>query len=211
MDYLVTFEDGSEEHLSHHGVKGMKWGVWNSETTARYKGGLGKDIKSAYLRGEKYTSSQKRAYMDRERKNDKAKAAEKAYSANPSIENARQLSKAKRKADRSAVKYEEVREWNNPGQSNLTREQFNSFTDKKAYKGAGKWVAGPMAGIFAVPAVTAAAAMTFPAAAPYVAAGSAAVHGILGASAVSDWYKVSKLEAHRTPTVNVTSNAKRTR
>lgn len=38
MDYLVQYEDGSSGYLSHHGIKGMKWGVWNSETSARYKG-----------------------------------------------------------------------------------------------------------------------------------------------------------------------------
>jgi hypothetical protein len=27
MDYILTFEDGSDAYLSHHGVKGMKWGV----------------------------------------------------------------------------------------------------------------------------------------------------------------------------------------
>lgn len=37
MDYLLTFEDGSEA-LTHHGVKGMKWGVWNEETRDRYSG-----------------------------------------------------------------------------------------------------------------------------------------------------------------------------
>ncbi len=37
MDYKLTFEDGSEA-LMHHGIKGMKWGVWNAETAARYKG-----------------------------------------------------------------------------------------------------------------------------------------------------------------------------
>ena len=35
MDYKFTFEDGSEA-LAHHGVKGMKWGVWNEETKSRY-------------------------------------------------------------------------------------------------------------------------------------------------------------------------------
>ena len=25
MDYLITFEDGSDAYLSHYGVKGMKW------------------------------------------------------------------------------------------------------------------------------------------------------------------------------------------
>lgn len=39
MDYVFTFEDGSEGYLAHHGVKGMKWGVWNAETRARYSGG----------------------------------------------------------------------------------------------------------------------------------------------------------------------------
>lgn len=40
MDYKVTFADGSEA-FAHSGVKGMKWGVWNAETAARYgrKGG----------------------------------------------------------------------------------------------------------------------------------------------------------------------------
>ena len=41
MDYLLTFEDGSEGYLAHHGVKGMKWGVWNAETASRYSGGRG--------------------------------------------------------------------------------------------------------------------------------------------------------------------------
>ena len=36
MEYKITFEDGSEAYLAHHGVKGMKWGVWNEETRARY-------------------------------------------------------------------------------------------------------------------------------------------------------------------------------
>lgn len=31
-----------EQHLSHYGVKGMKWGVWNAETRAKYAGGIGR-------------------------------------------------------------------------------------------------------------------------------------------------------------------------
>lgn len=34
--YLLHFEDGSSGYLSHHGVKGMKWGQWNPETQAKY-------------------------------------------------------------------------------------------------------------------------------------------------------------------------------
>ena len=37
MDCIFRFEDGSE-HLAHYGVSGMKWGVWNAETTARRLG-----------------------------------------------------------------------------------------------------------------------------------------------------------------------------
>lgn len=36
MHYKLTFEDGSEAFLAHHGIKGMKWGVWNDETKSRY-------------------------------------------------------------------------------------------------------------------------------------------------------------------------------
>jgi hypothetical protein len=40
MEFKMTFENGSEAIL-HSGIKGMKWGVWNAETAARYgrKGG----------------------------------------------------------------------------------------------------------------------------------------------------------------------------
>ena len=34
--YILAFEDGSEAYLSHHGVKGMHWGVRNAETQAKY-------------------------------------------------------------------------------------------------------------------------------------------------------------------------------
>ena len=36
MDYLITFDDGSSAYLEHYGTKGMKWGVWNDETRAKY-------------------------------------------------------------------------------------------------------------------------------------------------------------------------------
>ena len=41
MEYLLTFDNGSYAVLEHSGVKGMKWGVWNAETKARYSGSKG--------------------------------------------------------------------------------------------------------------------------------------------------------------------------
>ena len=41
MDILLTFEDGSNAYLEHHGIMGMKWGVRNAETQAKYAGGNG--------------------------------------------------------------------------------------------------------------------------------------------------------------------------
>ena len=38
MEYRIKFVDGPDT-LKHYGVKGMKWGVWNPETTARYMAG----------------------------------------------------------------------------------------------------------------------------------------------------------------------------
>ena len=34
MDYLVTFNDGSEAYLAHYGVAGMKWGVRKNREAA---------------------------------------------------------------------------------------------------------------------------------------------------------------------------------
>lgn len=36
----MEFKVKRNNELYHHGVKGMRWGVWNDETTARYAGGV---------------------------------------------------------------------------------------------------------------------------------------------------------------------------
>ena len=48
-EFKLTFEDGSDGYLAHHGIKGMKWGVWNEDTRARRMGGKGeqKSIKKS--------------------------------------------------------------------------------------------------------------------------------------------------------------------
>lgn len=41
MEYFLVYTDGNSAYLSHSGVKGMHWGVWNSETRAKYAGSKG--------------------------------------------------------------------------------------------------------------------------------------------------------------------------
>lgn len=36
MEYIVYYSDDLGKYLSHHGVKGMEWGVWNEETKEKY-------------------------------------------------------------------------------------------------------------------------------------------------------------------------------
>lgn len=43
---LINDDLLSSEAIAHHGVKGMKWGVWNAETRAKYLGGLGRKLSS---------------------------------------------------------------------------------------------------------------------------------------------------------------------
>lgn len=82
MDYKFTFEDGSAS-LMHYGKKGMKWGIWNAETMARYKGGTSKEAKK-YAKGyEKY-----------QKLKGKAEEAADRYTANPTRLNKARLNRA---------------------------------------------------------------------------------------------------------------------
>lgn len=47
------------EVIAHYGVKGMKWGVWNAETAARYSHAIRKRVKGAKTRLSKHRSNVK--------------------------------------------------------------------------------------------------------------------------------------------------------
>lgn len=67
MDYKFTFQDGSEAYLAHHGVKGMKWGVWNEETRAKMQGGTSREAKK-YMKGyDKYQKAKTKAEIAADR------------------------------------------------------------------------------------------------------------------------------------------------
>lgn len=56
-EFKVTFDDGSEAYLVHFGVQGMKWGVWNAETAARYAGGKSKRTLKYMSKAEKHRAA----------------------------------------------------------------------------------------------------------------------------------------------------------
>lgn len=70
MDYIITFDDGSSAYLAHHGVLGMKWGVRNAETRAKYAGGTGGQRQYRLAqRGDQYgraVTNTRRAYNARQ-------------------------------------------------------------------------------------------------------------------------------------------------
>ena len=81
--------------LEHHGIKGMKWGVWNAETRAKYLGGVKKFTK-------KKVSEAKEAHEAKQKERTEAKAAKKQ---------AREDVKAQRKElGLTRAKYNELRE-----------------------------------------------------------------------------------------------------
>lgn len=43
-DYIIKGVEPPSNYLMHYGVKGMKWGVWNEETTDRYSGLSGRKL-----------------------------------------------------------------------------------------------------------------------------------------------------------------------
>lgn len=47
---IVLLDEDLDDVLSHHGIKGMKWGVWNAETRAKYLGSGRKALASAAKR-----------------------------------------------------------------------------------------------------------------------------------------------------------------
>lgn len=60
MEYKIIFTDDSTAYLTHHGVKGMHWGVRNAETLRKYAGGSGpkptrRDVKKAIKYNERQT------------------------------------------------------------------------------------------------------------------------------------------------------------
>ena len=68
MDYLLTFEDGSES-LAHFGVKGMKWGVWNAETRARRNAVKNAEVASALGKAKQYKKDNGSQYYEKARSN----------------------------------------------------------------------------------------------------------------------------------------------
>lgn len=108
-----TFEDDSEA-ISHYGVKGMHWGVWNAETAARHAG-----RKASRYRDKAHLARKKAASMDRtagggshtaKKAKYQAKADKAKKKASRSQLDIRQSPNAKARNERKAEKYQRMAE-----------------------------------------------------------------------------------------------------
>ncbi len=141
MDLLFTFSNGSKV-LSHSGVKGMKWGVWNAETAARYKGGPGH---RSIARANKKVNSAAKEYENAISK--KGKDSYAARSANMKLN--------------KAIEKREFRvEKNHPGEGKIDPDRYNELRSNQRVTRsavAGGIAAGPWGAAMGMVVSTAAA------------------------------------------------------
>ena len=116
MDYVVTFEDGSSGYLAHHGIKGMKWGVWNAETKARRTG-------SKPMTARKYTKSLNKLDND-------LKAATIAGANNSAA-----MKKYQKAAKKAEIKGNEKRAFKMNNKAEFYQEKLSSVSKYKTQKG----------------------------------------------------------------------------
>ena len=64
MPYKIKYSN----ELKHHGILGMKWGVWNDETAARYRGGTKRTLNNSYNE-QTILKSNKGILIEQDRKN----------------------------------------------------------------------------------------------------------------------------------------------
>ena len=82
--------------LEHHGTKGMKWGIWNAETRAKYLGGMGRKLSSGVKKRAASAKNAVSAFADKKVSEVKASHAAKKQ--------AKADAKAEAKAEQQAVK-----------------------------------------------------------------------------------------------------------
>lgn len=96
MPYKLTFEDGSDGYLAHHGIKGMKWGVWNDETRARRTG-----VHATRRQQDRQLKKVNKSYE----KANKAACRAQMYAANPNL--AKAVGVRPDKAQKQAIRAQE--------------------------------------------------------------------------------------------------------
>lgn len=110
-----------DDYIEHHGIKGMKWGVWNAETAARYAGVVGRKLKTAVKKG---VDNKKAEFAENRQKKKEQKAFDK---------------ETQKKYHLSAKEYEKLRETtlrsNDPsvvsrGMHLLSDEELNAKLDR---------------------------------------------------------------------------------
>lgn len=144
MGYLVSFEDGSEAYLEHHGIKGMKWGVWNEETRTRYTSGPGhRSITKANKKVDKSSDAYQKAVKTHGKDSYQAKSAEK-------------------KLHDSVEKREFNVEKNRPGEGKIDPDRYNELRSNQRVTRsviAGALVGGPYGAVLGLGVSSVAAEM----------------------------------------------------
>lgn len=122
----------NNDELAHHGIKGMKWGVWNAETAARYAGAIGRAIKK---NTKKLTNAVSENRKERKRERERIKEIEKQNKKDRKIKQMERKAfdkETRKKYHLSSKKYNELRkktlDSNDP---NVVKKGMHLLTDEE--------------------------------------------------------------------------------
>lgn len=111
---LISDDLLSSEALAHHGTKGMKWGVWNAETRAKYLGGLGRKLSSGVKKRAESAKTTVSAFANKKvsdlKASHEAKKTARAEQREAEKANRKEAEQQRKELGMSAVKYNQLRE-----------------------------------------------------------------------------------------------------
>ena len=111
---LINDDLLSSEALAHHGTKGMKWGIWNAETRAKYLGGLGRKLSSGVKKRAESAKTTVSAFANKKvsdlKASHEAKKTAKAEQREAEKANRKEAERQRKELGMSAVKYNQLRE-----------------------------------------------------------------------------------------------------
>lgn len=111
---LISDDLLSSEALAHHGTKGMKWGVWNAETRAKYLGGLGRKLSSGVKKRAESAKSTVSTFANKKvsdlKASHEAKKTARAEQREAEKANRKEAARQRKELGMPAIKYNQLRE-----------------------------------------------------------------------------------------------------